>query len=69
MSVGTPPNAIVYSSGYNSQRDGKSRLPLDFINSNGNNINEYISSSSFWNWIMILVKELKVVFIFITELT
>jgi solute carrier family 13 (sodium-dependent dicarboxylate transporter), member 2/3/5 len=31
MSVGTPPNAIVYSSGYNSQRDGKSRLPLDFI--------------------------------------
>ena len=49
MSVGTPLNAIVYSSGlYNSQRDDKSRTSIRFYyNSNGNNINEYISSSSF----------------------
>ena len=53
MPVGTPPNAIVYSKSlYNSQRDGKSRTSIRFYyNSNGNNINEYISSSSFWNWI------------------
>jgi len=45
---------------YNSQRDGKSKTSIRFdFNSNGNNINEYISSSSFWNWINDISKRVK----------
>ena len=42
---------------------------IDF-NSNGNNINEYINSSSFWNWINDISRRVKsYFFIFIPELT
>ena len=52
---------------YNSQRDGKSRTSIRFdFNSNGNNINEYISSSSFWNWINDISKRVKSYFFIFT---
>jgi hypothetical protein len=53
--------------GYITAREmARAGLPLDFINSNGNNINEYISSSSFWNWINDISKRVKSYFFIFT---